>query len=135
MEEKIILSAFGTLKEGFHNHSLLQGADHIGTGVTKEKYLMTTVDKTPIEAMNINGTSIQNFRKADLTLTPFPYVLERFNKHYIRVELYLVSQSILKLCDRLEGVPYFYYRKTVEVIVNERIHQADMYFYNEQSQL
>jgi len=134
MEEKITLCAFGTLKRGFHNHSLLQGADWIGTGLTKRKYLMTTVDKRPIDVKTINEKSIQSFRKADLTITPFPYVLENQNKHFIAIELYLVTHNILELCDRLEGVPYFYYRKTVEAIANDKIYQAEMYFYNEQYQ-
>jgi len=135
MEEKIILSAFGTLKKGFHNHSLLQGAQLIGTGVTKEKYLMTTVDKRPTEAINTNGVLFQSFRKRDLSLTPFPYVLEKMNRYLIEVELYHVTKTILKACDRLEGVPYFYYRKTVEVIVNEKTYDSEMYFYNEAASL
>jgi len=131
MEEKIILSAFGTLKKGFHNHSLLQGAQLIGTGVTKEKYLMTTVDKRPIEAIYRNAILLQSFRKKDLTITPFPCVLDKINRHYIEVELYFITRRILETCDRLEGVPYFYYRKTVEVIVNEKTYDSEMYFYNE----
>ena len=135
MEEKIILSAFGTLKSEFHNHRLIEGSELIGIGLTKEKYLMTTVDKRPIEVINKNGTLIQTFKKEDLLRTPFPYVFENKSQYYIQIEVYQVTQRTLRLCDRFESVPYLYYRKTIEVIVNQKNYKAEMYFYNIEYQL
>ena len=131
MEDKILLCAFGTLKSGFHNHGLIERSQQIGIGLTKEKYLMTTVYKNPIEVISKDGTMIQSFKKEHLLSTPFPYVFEKNNQYYIEIELYVISQRILKLCDRFESVPYLYFRKRIEVIVNEKQYQAEMYFFNE----
>jgi len=132
MKDKTLLCAFGTLKSGFHNHGLIERSQQIGIGLTNKKYLMTTVDKCPLEVINKNGIMIQSFKKEDLLKTPFPYVLESVHQYFIEIELYLISQRTLKLCDRFESVPYLYFRKGIEVIVNEKLYQAQMYFYNEQ---
>ena len=131
MQEKTLLCAFGTLKRGFHNHSLIEGSQLIGTGRTKDKYLMTAVDKTPLETVNKDGSLIQTFQKNHLKITPFPYVLDKANHYFVEIELFLITLKTLQLCDRLESIPYLYYRKAIEVVVNKKLYQAEMYFYNE----
>jgi len=132
MQEKTLLCAFGTLKRGFHNHRLIEGSQLIGTGRTKDKYLLTTIDRTPLETVNKDGALIQTFQKHHINITPFPYVMENTSHYFVEIELYLVTRNTLEMCDRLESIPYLYKRKTVDILVNGKDYQGEMYFYNEE---
>jgi gamma-glutamylcyclotransferase (GGCT)/AIG2-like uncharacterized protein YtfP len=125
------IAVYGTLKKGFHNHRLLKEATFVGTGMTKEKYCLTTIAGNPIETKNKDGEHFQKFEKKHLELTPFPYVYENKNHYPIEVEIYEVTEKQLSACDRLESVPYFYHRKTVDIVLEEKSLNAEMYFITE----
>ncbi|HOO33328.1 MAG TPA: gamma-glutamylcyclotransferase [Thermotogota bacterium] len=122
------IAVYGTLKKGFHNHRLLKEARFVGKGKTKGKYLLTTIAGNLIEPDKKGVEPFQKFEKKDLEETPFPYVFENREQYPIEVELYEVTEKQLKACDRLESVPYFYYRKTVEILLADEIVRAEMYF-------
>jgi gamma-glutamylcyclotransferase (GGCT)/AIG2-like uncharacterized protein YtfP len=128
MNKTIYLAVYGTLKKGFHNHKLLMEAKFIEKGQTKEKYLLTTIGGMPIPSKKNENEKFQKFEKKHLELTPFPYVFENKKEYAIEVEIYEITEEILKHCDKLESVPYFYYRKQVEVILEGKTINAEMYF-------
>jgi gamma-glutamylcyclotransferase (GGCT)/AIG2-like uncharacterized protein YtfP len=77
---------YGTLKKGFHNHSVLQGAEYIGTANSVQKFNM----------INLGG---------------FPAVLYNSDDGYqISGEIYKINDKILDRLDILEGEGTFYDR-------------------------
>ena len=96
---------YGTLKEGYGNHRLLNRAKFVGPGVT------------------VSG----DFKMLD---GGFPMVLTGGLFH-IKGELYEVSdQETLSNLDRLEGVPHLFNRHSVQVDTPEGVHDAFMYVGN-----
>ena len=104
MAKKHYVFVYGTLRKGFGNHHLLRNAKFIGEGLTKEKY--------------------------SLYATSIPYVVK---EPLIRIkgELYEVDDFILEELDYLEGHPHFYERELIDVVVNNKVYKAWMYFYPE----
>ncbi|RUM61568.1 MAG: gamma-glutamylcyclotransferase [Persephonella sp.] len=104
MAGKHYIFVYGTLRKGFGNHYLLENAKFIGEGFTKEKY--------------------------SLYATGIPYVVKKpLTK--IKGELYEVDNLTLEEIDYLEGHPHFYERELIDVIVNNKIYKAWIYFYPE----
>ena len=99
-----LLFVYGTLKQGFHNHSLMKGASLIGTGHTVERYAMY---KHVVPSV-IKGKPISP----------------------IQGEIYLIHQSVLDMLDLFEGNPVWNFREQVEVILDAdgRRFSAWMYF-------
>ncbi|MEO1958988.1 MAG: gamma-glutamylcyclotransferase family protein [Nautiliaceae bacterium] len=59
----------------------------------------------------------------------YPYLIERKNQgYYIKGEAYKVSSRLLKLLDRVEEAPYYYYRKKICIKVNDKKYKARTYF-------
>jgi len=88
---------YGTLKRGYNNHSLLEKATLLGKAVTKKKWTMIGKDMS------------------------FPYVMEQddaLGKNVVG-EVYVVNSQELASLDRLEGVPYHYISKDIEVIYTD----------------
>lgn len=85
---------YGTLKKGFHNHSLLENAKFLGKAETADLWTMVP-----------NATRT------------FPYVLRQDDifGDFISGEVYGVTASELERLDRLEGVPSHYKRQVVEI--------------------
>lgn len=103
MEEKHLVFVYGTLRESRGNHQLLEGADFLGIGNTKQKYSMYLVGG-------------------------FPYVISTEPRYPIVGELYRVDDVMLKQLDKMEGHPIYYARREVAVIVGEVEYTAWMYF-------
>lgn len=86
---------YGTLKEGYSNHTLLKGSKFIGKATTKERFIMIGKDMS------------------------FPYILEQSSKgKIITGEVYEVDYSTLLNLDRLEGNPYHYYKEKIDTYVD-----------------
>ena len=99
--DKILVSAYGTLRPGYGNNRLLVDSTHIGEGSTVEKYTMTA--------------------------SGIPYVSKR-PLHNIVVDVYEVSKDTLKRLDQLEGHPEWYKREVIPVKVNGEILNTWLYF-------
>lgn len=113
MAEPVFVFVYGTLKKGFGNHRVLGKSRFIGEALTNEKFIM------------YDG--------------PFPWVSTMSNQEeylgYVWGELYEVtSNNILQDLDSLEGVPYMYVRKEVDVtVLNGSVFPAIMYVASEGS--
>ena len=100
------LFTYGTLKRGFSNGHLLDGAEFLGPGMTLEKY--------------------------SLYVSGIPYVFKGESVSHIYGELYKVDKLTLKIIDRLEGHPVWYRREEVEVITEKEVNvTAWLYFHPE----
>ncbi len=83
---------YGTLKQGFHNHYLLEDAEFICEATTKEKYPMVNTEEY------------------------FPYLLNKKGiGHNIQGEVYRIDDAILAVLDVLEGYPEHYIREHIKV--------------------
>ena len=104
--EKVFV--YGSLKKGFGNHPLLDGAEFLGNGVIK-------------------GFDMYS-------LGAFPAIVPS-EKGIIHGELYDVSPDIFQNLDWLEGYPDFYDRKPVSVhVTGTTHHDVDdvwVYFHHE----
>lgn len=84
-----IIFVYGTLKNGFSNHSLLADSEFLGEA--------STVDMYALYAAGI------------------PFVNKDEPISTIQGELYEVNSSTLERIDRLEGHPDYYRREEIEV--------------------
>ena len=100
------LFTYGTLRKGFSNSHLLDGAKYVGTAKTLEKY--------------------------SLYESGIPFVFKDQSVSHIFGELYRVDELTLTIIDRLEGHPECYRREKVQVVNEEgRNVTAWLYFYPE----
>ena len=105
---KHYLFTYGTLKKGFSNHHLLEGAQFLGPAKTLEKYSMYE--------------------------SGIPFVFKGEAVSHIYGELYRVDELTLKKVDRLEGHPGWYRREEIQVLTAEGSNgTAWLYFYQEKS--
>jgi gamma-glutamylaminecyclotransferase len=98
-----IVFVYGTLKHGFTNHHLLENSLFISTGRTAKKY-----------ALYVQG---------------IPFVVKHEPVSQIYGELYLVNSSTLAILDQLEGHPAWYRREQAEIITDNQVYTAWIYFY------
>lgn len=99
---------YGTLKQGFHNHYLLEDAEFISEAKTKQQYPMVNTEEY------------------------FPYLIDEAGKGYsIEGELYRIDEEILTMLDILEGYPEHYDRKKIKVVSLGIEVTAIVYFLNE----
>ena len=82
------VAVYGSLREGFHNHYLLEGSKHIAKGILRDFKMFS--------------------------LGSFPAIIPS-DSGEITVEVYEVSPNILARLDHLEGYPQFYNRMEVPV--------------------
>ena len=107
----MIIAAYGTLRKGYGNSRLVdKKTNYLGQGITKEKYCMTA--------------------------SGIPFVNENKQVSNIVVDLWDIDEDQLEDVDRLEGYnpstkTGWYYRKPIEVIFNEDIVVAEIYFNND----
>lgn len=102
---KNLVAVYGTLRQGFHNHHLLQDSMLLAPGETNESYRMVC-----------DG---------------IPYVLpgDTPEGHRLYVEVYAVDDETLARLDQLEGHPDWYYREPVRIsLANHLQVTADLYF-------
>jgi len=84
------IAVYGTLKYGYDNHHLLEGAKPVGVGYTRERFFIYDIG-IPLAVPTKFGLPLQ-------------------------VEVYeLKNKTVLKTLDRLEDCPKFYIRRSVKV--------------------
>lgn len=88
------VAVYGSLRQGFHNHPLIEGSEYLGTTMTVDEYTM-------------------------YDLGSFPAVCLTFPYSQIVVEVYDVDESTMFRLNRLEGyrgegMDNFYDRSLVE---------------------
>ncbi len=105
---KNLIFVYGTLRKGFGNHRLLENAEFLGTGRTKEKYKMTA-----------NG---------------IPFVSKNEPVSYIIGEVYKIDDKTLKRLDELEGHPDWYKREKVKIILETGKEVEAWIYFNEVSE-
>ncbi|MCP4076680.1 MAG: gamma-glutamylcyclotransferase [Gammaproteobacteria bacterium] len=87
-KEPNLVSCYGTLKSGFHNHHLLSGSKFLGN-------IKTAADFTMYD------------------LGSYPAVIESGDSA-IHGEVYIISDDTLAELDQLEGYPDFYNRILIQ---------------------
>jgi gamma-glutamylaminecyclotransferase len=102
--EDNLVAVYGTLKKGYSNYwAYLLSSKHIGSGKTAERYPLI-----------VNG---------------LPYLIENRGVGYnVKVDVFSVSNSVLKRLDALEGHPNWYYRKQIKVNVDGKSLMCWIYF-------
>jgi gamma-glutamylcyclotransferase (GGCT)/AIG2-like uncharacterized protein YtfP len=99
-----LVFVYGTLRRGYVNHHLLQGAADLGPARTQRPYA--------------------------LYLGEFPYLVENQAVCPIAGELYGVGPAVLSLLDQLEEHPDWYQRRLAPVIdAQGQARQAWIYFF------
>jgi len=102
------LFVYGTLKNGFHNHQLLEDAEFICSATTKQKYPMVNIEEY------------------------FPYLIDEEGEGcHVEGEVYKIDEKILAILDILEGYPDLYNRHKITVKSLGIELQAITYFVNE----
>ncbi len=97
---------YGSLKKDKKLHGYLKNSKFLGEAVTCEKYPMV---------LSKSGW--------------YPYLIEKKGiGKYIKGEVYDVSTKLLKILDRVEESPYYYYRKKVLICLNGKKIKAWVYF-------
>jgi gamma-glutamylaminecyclotransferase len=97
---------YGTLMSGFGNNRLLSDSKFIGNATTKEKYTMRS--------------------------RGIPFVNEHKETSKIHGEVYKVNKSTLSSLDSLEGHPRWYYRKEIDLDMEDGSEiTAEIYFNDE----
>ena len=99
------VAVYGTLKKGNSNyHHYLSDSTFIGSGVTTDKYPLVVPQS-------------------------LPYLLDEKGKgHNVEVDVFSVSNEVLKDLDRLEGHPNFYTRKQISISVGKSKIKCWIYF-------
>ena len=88
---------YGTLRKGFHNHSLIEDAEYLGNSYTCKEYSMLICTSTGI-----------------------PFVVKEKN-YPIFGEVYKCDAKIMANLDRLEGHPTFYRRELIDIFIPDGI--------------
>ncbi len=97
---------YGSLKKGKKLNFYLKKAKFLGTAITCVKYPM------------IISKSIW-----------YPYLIEKKGiGKKIKGEVYKISPKLLKILDRVEEVPHYYYRKQIPICLNSKTIKAWVYF-------
>jgi gamma-glutamylaminecyclotransferase len=104
MTDEELVFVYGTLRKGYVNHHLLQGARALGAARTQEDYA--------------------------LYLGDFPYLVRGQPVGAVKGELYAVSPAGMRLLDQLEEHPDWYERRLAPVIdAQGSTRQAWVYFF------
>jgi len=106
LEKKHKVFVYGTLKRGYGNSKLLEGATFLGKARTQERW-----------AMIGKGAA-------------FPYLLEENEKGFhILGEVYVVSDEELNRLDNLEGYPYHYTKQSITVNYSDDLSSEEVIVY------
>ena len=101
----MIVFVYGSLKRDKKLHYFLKNAKFLGEAITCSPYpLFLSKSKW------------------------YPYLLDKNDGFKIKGEVYKIDYSTLKKLDRLEEVPFYYYRKTICVKLNNKTLKAWVYF-------
>lgn len=102
---KTYIFTYGSMKQNFRNHGILQNDIFKGAATTKNKYVIY-----PASSFN------------------YPYAVESEKKYHLKGELYEITKTDIETIDDFEGSPHYYYRKLIKVKFNNSIVDAFMYF-------
>lgn len=102
--ERTYVAVYGTLKKGYSNyHHYLSDSKYIGRGNTKHKY--------------------------PLVVQGLPYLIDECGKgHKVEVDVFKVSDSVLKDLDKLEGHPNWYRRRQIAIDIKGKSYRCWVYF-------
>ena len=89
-----VVFVYGTLKKDCDLNHIMDPSTYLGKAVTKDKYKLH----------NING---------------LPMLEKGIEENYIEGEVYVVNDEILKTLDVLEGIPNFYQRESIFVMLGD----------------
>jgi gamma-glutamylaminecyclotransferase len=120
----MLLFVYGTLRKGFSNHYLLDGATFVGDGKTVDNFYM-------VGRLNFELDEFEDGRSPPRQLL-FPYIFkEELRDDVVCVqitgELYEVSDGLCVEIDKHEGHPGIYKRTEIDVIVENRQFRAATY--------
>lgn len=101
----MIIFVYGSLKKDKKLHRYLKTAKFLGSGVTCIKYPMI---------LSKNRW--------------YPYLIEKKEGHHIKGEVYKITPKLLKILDRVEEVPFYYYRKKICIKLNKKTLKVWAYF-------
>jgi len=102
----MIVFVYGSLKKNKKLHHYLKTAKFLGDGVTCDKYPMI---------ISKSGW--------------YPYLIEKKGIGYkIKGEVYKISPKLLKILDKVEEAPFYYYRKQISICLNRKTIKAWVYF-------
>jgi gamma-glutamylaminecyclotransferase len=97
---------YGSLKKGKKLHYYLKDAKFLGSGVTCDKYPMI---------LSKSGW--------------YPYLIDKKGMgKKIKGEVYEISPKLLKILDKVEEAPHYYYRKKICIEINGKKDRAWVYF-------
>jgi gamma-glutamylaminecyclotransferase len=97
---------YGSLKKGKKLHFYLKNAKFLGNAVTCDKYPLI---------LSKSGW--------------YPYLIDKKGKgKKVKGEVYEISPKLLKILDRVEEVPQYYYRKKICIEINGKKDKAWVYF-------
>jgi gamma-glutamylaminecyclotransferase len=96
--------AYGTLRQGFHNHHYVRDSLFLGTATTCKQYAMYVAED-------------------------IPYLMVEEARYHILGEVFRVDAAMLAALDKLEGHPHVYCRQEADVVVKDgRRMRAQVYF-------
>ena len=103
-ENEYMAFVYGTLKQGFSGHRLLEGTTFVGKATTVDKYLLTS--------------------------NRYPLLSESQQLCRVRRECYKISEKVLVRLDKYEGVPHYYSRDSIKVEIDDtkEVHDVFTYF-------
>ena len=102
----MIVFVYGSLKQNKKLHSYLKNSEFLGYALTCEKYPMV---------LSKSGW--------------YPYLIEKTGVGYqIKGEVYKITPKTLKILDKVEEAPYYYYRKKICVKIGNKKTKAWVYF-------
>ena len=102
-ENEYIAFVYGTLKQGFSGHRLLEGTIFVGKATTVDKYLLTS--------------------------NRYPLLSKSQQLCRVRGECYKISKQVLERLDKYEGVPHYYSRDLIKVEIDDTKEVKDVYTY------
>ena len=99
------VAVYGTLLNGFGNHRLLEASRFLGHSQV-----------VGFDMYSLGG---------------FPVIVPADHERAIKTEVYEVDDRVMSSLDMLEGYPNFYNRQQVEVMTDEGVKAAWIYFMQE----
>ena len=102
-----LVFVYGSLKQGFHNHAVLHGAEFLGEARTRDMYYMVGLGGYPGVLRETNNP----------------------NQAYVLGEVYKVDDKTLARLDRLEGNGSFYNREQIHIQYIHDFHIESVWIY------
>lgn len=103
------LMVYGTLKKGYGNNILLQGAKYLGEAVTKKHYVLLNCGFPKATTLTVD--------EQDYPMLP------------VMGEVYEVDERHIRSCDSLEGHPDWYRRETIKATFLQSGEEDDVMIY------